>query len=142
MLGTQAAHGHRPLCISILFCGGLYCGVIEVSSLIEPGMSEIIHLYKAIRHLRGDTRQSMQQLILNNTCVSFIFPCMVFRLLLVQVYFSSEWSALLEISFRNFLSGVMRCLPLPAVLRFNTDRRLRLALQQQVNKWLSIYLCA
>jgi hypothetical protein len=49
-----------------------------------------------------------------------------------QVYFSAEWLSLLEASFRNFLAGVMRCLPLPAVLRFNTDRRLRLALQQQV----------
>ncbi|WIA14831.1 hypothetical protein OEZ85_001550 [Tetradesmus obliquus] len=48
-----------------------------------------------------------------------------------QVYFSPEWLSLLEASFRNFLAGVMRCLPLPAVLRFNTDRRLRLALQQQ-----------
>lgn len=51
----------------------------------------------------------------------------------LQVYFSPEWLSLLEVSFRNFLAGVMRCLPLPAVLRFNTDRRLRLALQQQVS---------
>jgi hypothetical protein len=52
----------------------------------------------------------------------------------LQVYFSAEWLSLLEASFRNFLAGVMRCLPLPAVLRFNTDRRLRLALQQQVRR--------
>ena len=48
------------------------------------------------------------------------------------MYFSSEWCSLLEVSFRNFLASVMHCLPLPAVLRFNTDRRLRQALQQQV----------
>ena len=40
---------------------------------------------------------------------------------------------LLELSFRNFLQAVLAVLPLPAVLRFNTDRRLRLALQQQVD---------
>lgn len=57
-----------------------------------------------------------------------------------QVYFSPEWASLLETSFRNFLAGVMRCLPLPAVLRFNTDRRLRLALQQQVHHFIASYL--
>ncbi|GIL81362.1 hypothetical protein Vretimale_1077 [Volvox reticuliferus] len=50
-----------------------------------------------------------------------------------QAYFSSEWMNLLEVSFRNFLSQVMASLPLPAVLRFNADRRQRLALQQQVD---------
>lgn len=54
--------------------------------------------------------------------------------MLLQVYFSPEWASLLETSFRNYLSGVMHCLPLPAVLRFNTDRRLRQALQQQVRE--------
>ncbi|GIL68049.1 hypothetical protein Vafri_21356 [Volvox africanus] len=39
----------------------------------------------------------------------------------------------LQVSFRNFLSQVMASLPLPAVLRFNADRRQRLALQQQVD---------
>jgi hypothetical protein len=60
--------------------------------------------------------------------------------LLLQVYFSAEWLSLLEASFRNFLAGVMRCLPLPAVLRFNTDRRLRLALQQQVRPGLALLM--
>jgi hypothetical protein len=62
-------------------------------------------------------------------------------LLALQVYFSAEWLSLLEASFRNFLAGVMRCLPLPAVLRFNTDRRLRLALQQQVRRGGVLLLC-
>ncbi|GLI61036.1 hypothetical protein VaNZ11_003300 [Volvox africanus] len=50
-----------------------------------------------------------------------------------QAYFSSEWMSLLEVSFRNFLSQVMASLPLPAVLRFNADRRQRLTLQHQVD---------
>ncbi|GLC41268.1 WD repeat-containing protein 91 [Pleodorina starrii] len=50
-----------------------------------------------------------------------------------QAYFNPEWLNLLEVSFRNFLCQVMASLPLPAVLRFNADRRQRLALQQQVD---------
>jgi hypothetical protein len=112
-------------------------------------------------------------------------PCAV-----LQLYFSSEWASLLEVSFRNFIAGmsrldvclpcrgvctIMRCavlhtvllccallliniltmtccaftwrvgtgvvrsLPLPAVLRFNTDRRLRLALQQQVRGLVGLW---
>ena len=52
--------------------------------------------------------------------------------LVLQAYFSPEWQALLEISYRNFLAEVLAHTPLPAIMRFNTDRRLRLQLQQQV----------
>ena len=48
------------------------------------------------------------------------------------MYFSAEWRALLEASFTNLLSGVLRALPLPALLQYDTERRLRHALQQQV----------
>lgn len=39
----------------------------------------------------------------------------------------------LAAAYAPAVTGVVRSLPLPAVLRFNTDRRLRLALQQQVS---------
>jgi hypothetical protein len=52
----------------------------------------------------------------------------------MQVYFSADWAALVETSFRNFLSEVVSRLPLPAVLRFNADRRQRLALQAAVER--------
>jgi hypothetical protein len=48
------------------------------------------------------------------------------------VYFTPEWASLLRASFHNFLQSLLAVVPLPAVLAFNTDRRLRLALQQQV----------
>lgn len=37
----------------------------------------------------------------------------------------------MEASFRNFLAEVLQQLPLPAVLRFDSDRRMRLSMQQQ-----------
>lgn len=48
-----------------------------------------------------------------------------------QVYFTKEWAQLVETSLRNFLSEVIQKLPLPAVLRFDTDRQLRVSLQRQ-----------
>ncbi|GFR46550.1 hypothetical protein Agub_g8144, partial [Astrephomene gubernaculifera] len=48
-----------------------------------------------------------------------------------QAYFSPEWLSLLEVSLRNLLSQALSALPLPAVLRFNSDRLHRRALQQQ-----------
>ncbi len=51
-----------------------------------------------------------------------------------QVYFSAEWPELLAASFRNLVSEVLRSLPLPAVLLFNTDRASRLQLQHQVGR--------
>jgi hypothetical protein len=48
-----------------------------------------------------------------------------------QVYFTKEWAQLVETSFRNLLAEVIQKLPLPAVLRFDTDRRQRLSLQRQ-----------
>jgi hypothetical protein len=36
-----------------------------------------------------------------------------------------------EASLRNFLAEVVQQLPLPAILRFDTDRRLRVSLQRQ-----------
>ena len=37
----------------------------------------------------------------------------------------------MEASFRNFLAEAIEQLPLPAVLRFDTDRQQRLELQEQ-----------
>ncbi len=48
-----------------------------------------------------------------------------------QVFFTKEWAQLVETSFRNFIAEVIQKLPLPAVLRFDTDRRLRVSLQHQ-----------
>ncbi|MEW5299261.1 MAG: hypothetical protein WDW36_002294 [Sanguina aurantia] len=53
---------------------------------------------------------------------------------LFQAYFKPQWQTLLELSFRNFMSEVLQKMPLPAVLRFNTDRRARLALTHQVGE--------
>ena len=50
----------------------------------------------------------------------------------MQVYFSKEWLALVELSFRNFLAEAIEHLPLPTLLRFDTDRLQRSALQKQV----------
>ena len=43
----------------------------------------------------------------------------------LQVYFTKPWRQLLEMSFRNFMTEAFQKLPLPAVLRFDTDRRIR-----------------
>lgn len=50
----------------------------------------------------------------------------------MQVYFSKDWLALVELSFRNFVAEAIEHLPLPTLLRFDTDRLQRSALQKQV----------
>lgn len=50
----------------------------------------------------------------------------------MQVYFSKDWLALVELSFRNFLAEAIEHLPLPTLLRFDTDRLQRSSLQKQV----------
>ena len=52
---------------------------------------------------------------------------------LLQVFFSKEWLALVEASFRNFLAEAIQHLPLPTLLRFDTDRLQRQSLQKQVD---------
>ena len=52
----------------------------------------------------------------------------------VQVFFSKEWVALVEASFRNFLAEAIQHLPPPALLRFDTDRLQRSSLQKQVDR--------
>lgn len=51
----------------------------------------------------------------------------------MQVFFSKEWLTLVESSFRNFLAEAIQHLPPPALLRFDTDRLQRSALQKQVD---------
>ena len=51
----------------------------------------------------------------------------------VQVFFTKEWLTLVEASFRNFLAEAIQHLPPPALLRFDTDRLQRSALQKQVD---------
>ena len=50
----------------------------------------------------------------------------------MKVFFSKEWLTLVEASFRNFLAEAIQHLPLPTLLRFDTDRLQRSALQKQV----------
>ena len=50
---------------------------------------------------------------------------------IMQACFRKEWAQLVEASFRNFLAEAIEQLPLPAVLRFDADRRQRLELQEQ-----------
>ena len=50
------------------------------------------------------------------------------------MYFSKEWLPLVELSFRNFLAEAIEHLPLPTLLRFDTDRLQRSALQKQVER--------
>ncbi|KAL0054014.1 hypothetical protein WJX82_002400 [Trebouxia sp. C0006] len=50
-----------------------------------------------------------------------------------QVFFTKEWLTLVEASFRNFLAEAIQHLPPPALLRFDTDRLQRSALQKQVD---------
>ena len=52
----------------------------------------------------------------------------------MQVYFSKDWLALVEVSFRNFLAEAIEHLPLPTLLRFDTDRLQRSSLQKQVER--------
>ena len=52
----------------------------------------------------------------------------------LQVFFTKEWTNLLETSFRNFLAEVIQKLPLPAILCFNTDRVQRQGLQKKVDQ--------
>lgn len=52
----------------------------------------------------------------------------------MQVYFSKDWLALVELSFRNFLAEAIEHLPLPTLLRFDTDRLQRSSLQKQVER--------
>jgi len=49
------------------------------------------------------------------------------------VFFTKEWLTLVEASFRNFLAEAIQHLPPPALLRFDTDRLQRSALQKQVD---------
>ncbi len=51
----------------------------------------------------------------------------------IQVFFTKEWLTLVEASFRNFLAEAIQHLPPPALLRFDTDRLQRSALQKQVD---------
>lgn len=51
-----------------------------------------------------------------------------------QVYFTKEWLALVETSFRNLVAQGIQHLPLPALLHFNTDRLERHALRKQVDE--------
>ncbi|KAK9808419.1 hypothetical protein WJX73_002583 [Symbiochloris irregularis] len=51
-----------------------------------------------------------------------------------QVYFTGDWARMVEASFRNFLSEALLHLPLPALLRFDADKRQRMALQVQVSR--------
>lgn len=53
---------------------------------------------------------------------------------MVQVYFTTDWARMVEVSFRNFLSEALLHLPLPALLRFDDDKRQRMALQVQVSR--------
>lgn len=48
------------------------------------------------------------------------------------MYFGREWQSLVEASFRNFLAEAIQQLPLPALLRFDSDRRMRVDLQKRV----------
>lgn len=50
------------------------------------------------------------------------------------MYFSKDWLALVELSFRNFLAEAIEHLPLPTLLRFDTDRLQRSSLQKQVER--------
>ena len=49
------------------------------------------------------------------------------------MFFTKEWLTLVEASFRNFLAEAIQHLPPPALLRFDTDRLQRSALQKQVD---------
>ena len=51
-----------------------------------------------------------------------------------QVFFSRDWLALVELSFRNFLAKAIQHLPLPTLLRFDSDRLQRTSLQKQVER--------
>lgn len=50
------------------------------------------------------------------------------------MYFSKDWGALVETSFRNFLREVVAQLPLPTLLRFNADRLRRQSLQRNAER--------
>lgn len=50
------------------------------------------------------------------------------------MYFSKDWLPLVELSFRNFLAEAIEHLPLPTLLRFDSDRLQRSALQKQVER--------
>lgn len=50
------------------------------------------------------------------------------------MYFSKDWLALVELSFRNFLAEAIQHLPLPTLLRFDTDRLQRSFLQKQFER--------
>ena len=51
----------------------------------------------------------------------------------IQVFFTKDWLTLVEASFRNFVAEAIQHLPPPALLRFDTDRLQRSALQKQVD---------
>ena len=63
-----------------------------------------------------------------------VTPFPVYIAKLMQVYFSGDWLALVELSFRNFLAEAIQHLPLPTLLRFDTDRLQRTSLQKQVEQ--------
>ena len=44
---------------------------------------------------------------------------------LLQIYFTKPWKQLVEASFRNYMAEAVQQLPLPAILRFNADRKQR-----------------
>ncbi|GAX77813.1 hypothetical protein CEUSTIGMA_g5256.t1 [Chlamydomonas eustigma] len=50
-----------------------------------------------------------------------------------QAHFLPQWSQLLETSFCNFMNEITARLPVPAILRFSTDRQQRLQLQAEVD---------
>ncbi|KAA6427061.1 MAG: hypothetical protein FRX49_02818, partial [Trebouxia sp. A1-2] len=50
-----------------------------------------------------------------------------------RVFFTKDWLTLVEASFRNFVAEAIQHLPPPALLRFDTDRLQRSALQKQVD---------
>jgi len=52
---------------------------------------------------------------------------------LPQVFFTAEWMSMLVQSTHNFLAEVLRCAPLPGLLRFDADREARVALQQRAD---------
>ena len=70
----------------------------------------------------------------NPATVLHLHSCYSIQLTLLQVYFTKDWMALVETSFRNLISQGIQHLPLPGLLHFNTDRLERQALRKQLEE--------
>lgn len=70
----------------------------------------------------------------NPATVLHLHSCYGIQLTLLQVYFTKDWMALVETSFRNLISQGIQHLPLPGLLHFNTDRLERQALRKQLEE--------